>query len=175
MDGGVGVDSQLGRGSTFWCELPLPMAAEGDGAGESDDGDLMVGSLRILVADDVEVNRMVAQGILSKMGHDLEMADDGNEAVAAVIAAEEADNQFDVVLMDCQMPNLDGYDATRQIRERGLDVPIVALTASAMGKDRERCFAAGMNDFVTKPINRDDLARALAKWGSGAGAPVVQQ
>jgi len=116
--------------------------------------------LRILVAEDNLINRAVAVGILEKHGHSLVHADNGREAVAAV-----AREIFDLILMDVQMPVMDGFEATRRIREleetTGGHLKIVAMTAHAMAGDRERCLAAGMDDYVSKPLRKEDLLRAL--------------
>jgi two-component system sensor histidine kinase/response regulator len=120
---------------------------------------------RVLLADDNPVNRMVAQKMLAKLGATVVLASNGREAVER--AAEE---QFDLVLMDCQMPEMDGYEATAAIRAReaqeGLRTPIVALTASALPEDRERTFAAGMDDHVSKPVTLADLRGVLDSLGS---------
>ncbi|MBA2719157.1 MAG: GAF domain-containing protein [Chloroflexi bacterium] len=117
------------------------------------------GSLRILLAEDNAVNQKLALRLLERMGHTADVAEDG---VAAVEALEAGD--YDLVLMDVQMPRLDGLGATRQIRERWPERPIriVGLTANAMAGDREACLAAGMDDYVSKPIRPDELARAVA-------------
>ena len=124
-----------------------------------------VPSLRILLAEDNPVNQMVAMGILRKDGHRVDVAANGIEALAA---ARERD--YDIVLMDVRMPEMDGLEATREIRAlpggRGR-VPIVALTASAMGGDRERFLDAGMDDYLAKPIDRAKLAAALRRIGRG--------
>jgi CheY-like chemotaxis protein/HPt (histidine-containing phosphotransfer) domain-containing protein len=116
--------------------------------------------LRILVAEDNLVNRAVATGVLKKQGHDLVHVSNGREAVEAF-----ADGSFDLILMDVQMPEMDGFEATRQIREleetTGGHMRIVAMTAHAMAGDRERCLAAGMDDYVSKPLRKEDLLRAL--------------
>jgi two-component system sensor histidine kinase/response regulator len=121
-------------------------------------------SLRILVAEDNPINRAVAAGILEKRGHSLMHAGNGREAVEAV-----ARETFDLILMDGQMPEMDGFEATRRIREleeaTGAHTRIVAMTAHAMAGDRERCLAAGMDDYVSKPLRKEDLLRAL----EGAG------
>jgi PAS domain S-box-containing protein len=117
-------------------------------------------ALRILVAEDNLVNRAVATGVLKKQGHDLVHVSNGREAVEAF-----ADGSFDLILMDVQMPEMDGFEATRQIREleetTGGHMKIVAMTAHAMAGDRERCLAAGMDDYVSKPLRKEDLLRAL--------------
>jgi signal transduction histidine kinase/CheY-like chemotaxis protein/HPt (histidine-containing phosphotransfer) domain-containing protein len=121
-------------------------------------------SLRILIAEDNRINRAVAAGILAKRGHSLVHAGNGREAVDAV-----ARETFDVILMDVQMPEMDGFEATRLIREfeegTGRRTRIVAMTAHAMAGDRERCLAAGMDDYLSKPLRKEDLLRAL----EGAG------
>jgi len=118
--------------------------------------------LRILLAEDNQVNRRVVELLLEKNGHSIRSAVDGEEALAAY--GEEI---FDVVLMDVQMPVMDGFAATAAIRAReretGVRVPIIAMTAHAMTGDRERCLAAGMDDYVSKPIQVKDLLAALER------------
>ena len=122
---------------------------------------LPLGSLRILLVDDNLVNRKVALGLLKKMGLTAETATSGQEAVQAW-----QDRTWDVILMDCMMPEMDGYTATRHIRAQegeGAHVPIIAMTANAMEGDRERCLEAGMDDYVAKPIKRTLLEEALVR------------
>jgi len=121
--------------------------------------------LRILLVEDNLVNQKVAVHTLERMGHRVCVASDGTIAVEVV-----AEIDYDLVLMDCQMPVMDGYEATREIRRReaaGHHLPIIAMTANAMKGDREACLAAGMDDFLSKPIQRAALAAALARWGGG--------
>ena len=121
-------------------------------------------NLRVLVAEDNIVNQKVAINLLGKLGHSADVVVNGLEAVRALDRVA-----YDLILMDCQMPEMDGYEATRTIREeqRGGDrVPIIALTANAMRGDREKCLDAGMDDFLTKPIDRKLLVEALKKWSS---------
>jgi|GEM_PF-1775706 len=123
----------------------------------------------LLLVDDNLTNQMVAEGILEKMGLHSESVSSGE---AALVALEV--RTFDLVLMDVQMPDMDGYEATRKIRDskslvRNHNIPIIAMTANAMQGDREKCLDAGMNDYVTKPINPQLLARALEKWLPGGG------
>lgn len=118
--------------------------------------------LPILIAEDNPINQMVAQRMLENLGYRTRVVNNGSEAVRA---AES--EKFALVLMDCQMPEMDGYAATRLLRERengGNRLPIVALTASAMEGDAERCFAAGMDDYLTKPVSLDTLRRVVERW-----------
>lgn len=119
------------------------------------------GRARILLVEDNPVNQLVAKGMLAKLGCQVELATQGVEALARL--EEQA---FDLVLMDCNMPVMDGYEATRHIRERGRwpGLPIVALTANAMPEERERCRAAGMDDYLAKPFRREDLLAVVDRW-----------
>jgi CheY-like chemotaxis protein len=122
----------------------------------------------VLVAEDNAVNRMVAEGILKRLGCRVVVAADGEEAVRGVRSEPP-----DLVLMDCQMPRMDGYQATREIRRLdggAASVPIVAMTAHAMDGDREKCIDAGMNDYVAKPVKIAVLRDVLARWCT---APVL--
>jgi CheY-like chemotaxis protein len=118
---------------------------------------------RLLVVEDNTINQKVAVALLNKLGYTCQVASDGIEALRALEAS-----RFDAVLMDCQMPNMDGYEATSAIRrtEAGRRTPIVAMTASAMASDRERCLAVGMDDYVAKPIDAELLATVLDRWAS---------
>jgi len=127
-------------------------------------------SARILVAEDNEVNQKVAVKVLERLGYRVEVADSGQEAVEAC-----ARTPYDALLMDCQMPVMDGFAATARIREReGKDrhTPIIAMTASAMVGDRERCLAAGMDDYISKPISPEVMEEVLRRWLKKPGPPV---
>ena len=115
---------------------------------------------RLLLAEDNKVNQKVALALLKKLGYDhVDLAEDGIQALA------KAELQiYDLILMDCLMPNLDGYAATRELRRRGATLPILAITANVMAEDVERCLAAGMNEHLQKPINRQALGEALERW-----------
>jgi PAS domain S-box-containing protein len=119
-------------------------------------------SLRILLVEDNRINQKVASGILSRQGHRVEVAENGKLALAAL-----ANSDFDVVMMDCQMPVMDGFEATRQLRRsssaRNPAIPVIAITANAMQGDRETCLAAGMNDYISKPISEKEVREALAR------------
>jgi CheY-like chemotaxis protein/HPt (histidine-containing phosphotransfer) domain-containing protein len=123
--------------------------------------------LRILVADDNVANQMVAQAILERLGHRADAVANGREAVESLKVVP-----YDLVLMDCQMPDVDGYEATRQIRLRSTgvlnpEVTVIALTANVTGGNRERCLNAGMNDFLSKPIHPQQLAEVIQRWHRG--------
>ena len=136
-----------------------------------DDGRADLG-LRVLVVEDNPVNQLVATGMLESLGCTVDIADDGMVAVARL-----TDNHgYDIVLMDCRMPRLDGFDATRRIRaleSPDRHTPIIAMTASAMEGERERCLEAGMDDYLTKPVDPTELEGALRAWTDAATAPDV--
>jgi CheY-like chemotaxis protein len=119
-------------------------------------------SLHILVAEDNLVNQKVAVAMLEKLGHRVTLARNGSEAVA-----KWAQRDFDLIFMDVQMPEMDGFEATQQIRSKettgGLHIRIIAMTANAMSGDRERCVASGMDDYVSKPISRRSLEEAIER------------
>jgi signal transduction histidine kinase/ligand-binding sensor domain-containing protein/ActR/RegA family two-component response regulator len=162
MNGSIGVKSEPGRGSTFWVVvefgvshvqvLPAPqstVAFEGQGG-------------RILVAEDNPINQRVMKHLLSRAGYMVEIAENGMEAL------EKAMQQrfWDMILMDCQMPLMDGFEATRMIRknESSARVPIIAVTANASLDEREKCLAAGMDDYLAKPISRKALDSVIQRW-----------
>jgi two-component system, sensor histidine kinase and response regulator len=128
---------------------------------------------RILLAEDNAVNQKVALRLLSKMGYRADAVADGKEAVKTL-----SEIPYDLILMDIQMPEMDGFEATRMIRSKNSivknhDIPIVAMTANAMKGDREKCLSVGMDDYVSKPINPDELAATIAKWVSGNGSSKI--
>ncbi|MDP1792907.1 MAG: response regulator [Acidimicrobiales bacterium] len=162
MGATLGVDSKPGRGSTFSFELPLPSVH-----GEQRTVGVSSPAMRVLVVDDINVNRLVARRVLERLGHRVDDAPGGAEAVAAVEAT-----RYDVVFMDLLMPEMDGYTATAQIRALSgpaAATPIIAVTA--LSDSRERCMKAGMNGFVTKPVNRDVMHAALQRTLAPASTP----
>jgi len=164
MKGVIGVLSEPGTGSTFFVELPLELAPAGtsdvEPAGRPSSKELAIG-LRVLLAEDNEVNVLVATAMLEELGCDVDFASDGLEAIE-----RGTGSHYDVILMDVQMPRCDGLQAARKIRDleavaKRPRVPIVALTANAMAEDREACLAAGMSGFLPKPITFEALRQAL--------------
>ena len=166
MGGRVGVDSEPGHGSLFWAELPLPETDEADpvsGFGGLDERALA--GTRVLVVEDNAVNMMICVALLEQHGVRVAQANNGREAIDAVNAAAHNGDPFDAVLMDVQMPVMSGHEATRVLRQRhdASALPIIALTAAALVSEREQALAAGMNDFLTKPIEPKRLLRSLAR------------
>jgi len=166
MGGTLRAQSEEGRGSVFTLEIPLalykqvlpplaaPRALNGQGHGEG---------RNVLLVEDNPVNQTVIEAMLRSLGFTVSVATDGAQAVRS---AEGGD--FEVILMDCRLPIIDGYEATRQIRclPGRSDVPIIALTANALQGDRETCLSAGMNDYLAKPFKRNDLQQILQRWVS---------
>ncbi len=178
MEGTVGVGSENGQGATFWCTARLEKISgntrEGRKRSTSRRGDVepngvskipetKVAGARVLLAEDNPVNREVAVCMLEQLGCQVVAVKHGRDAVAKTECA-----QFDMVLMDCQMPEMDGFSATKAIRDgeqrTGGHVPIVALTAYAINGDRERCLAAGMDDYMTKPFTQGELGKMIQQW-----------
>lgn len=166
MGGEVGVESTPGRGSNFWAELPLPESSntELDSSTGSDGMDPVTGA-RVLMVEDNPVNMMISVALLEQWGADVVQAHDGHEAIAAVERSHREGRPFDVVLMDVQMPGMNGHEATRALRQTysADELPIVALTAAALVSEREEALAGGMNDFLTKPIDPHRLRSALVR------------
>ena len=150
----------------IFSEIPDLELAESEAAAE-DVSDSSEKSLFILVAEDHLVNQTLFRSILEKMGHTIEVASDGREAVSM-----SAKQDYDLIFMDIQMPNMNGFEATEELRKRGNDVPIIAVTANAIKEEMEKSRAIGMNDFLTKPFKKADLVPVLTKWGvPGRGVP----
>ncbi|MBM7062841.1 transporter substrate-binding domain-containing protein [Pseudomonas sp. UL073] len=175
MDGEVGVNSRLGHGSEFWVRLPF-----GLGSGEpAEPAPLAFSSFagqRVLLVEDSVLSQEVACGLLQGFGLQVEVAEDGAQALEVLQAS--ADGDFALVLMDVQMPVMDGLTATRLLRSeaRFANLPVLAMTANARPEERERCLEAGMNDHLSKPIEPPALWRSLRQWldGAAAGGPPWQ-
>jgi PAS domain S-box-containing protein len=164
MGGSVGVTSALGEGSTFWVRLPLERQSPLLATARLPESVPVKGSGRVLLVEDNPINQRVATGVLHKLGWEADIAENGLKACKLF-----QQNEYVAVLMDCQMPEMDGYAATRQIRqweslEGRQSVPIIALTAHAMPGDRERCLQAGMDDYLAKPCGLEQLRNALNRW-----------
>jgi PAS domain S-box-containing protein len=164
MGGEVGVASDAGSGSLFWAELPLPAVAEALPPEPAPKDEPSLAGVRVLLVEDNPVNMVIAVAMLERWGVEVVQAADGCEAVAAARAARADGRPFDLVLMDVQMPVMSGHEATRTLRAEGHRLPIVALTAAALVTERELALAAGMDDFLTKPIDVDRLRATLLRW-----------
>ncbi len=172
MKGDIWLESRVGEGSTFHFTASFPVRskslssslrpASDLGTKAKDEDDRPSAPLRILVAEDNAINRAVATGMLENAGHSLVHAANGREAVDALKSTS-----FDLILMDIQMPEMDGFEATHHIRTiekiTGGHTPIVAMTAHAMAGDRERCLAAGMDDYISKPLQKEEMLAVLAR------------
>ena len=170
MQGDVSVESWPGQGSTFTVRLPMRAARPGEAAQQAAEAPSVgqAPSAHILVAEDNEVNQLVIGAMLSTLGHSFEVAGDGAAAIKALRAG-----RFDLILMDVHMPEMDGVTAAQWIRASDMaqrDIPIVALTADALEGHRERYLAAGMTDYVTKPVEMTALALAIGR-ALGGGCP----
>jgi len=176
MGGRVGVESQPGQGSRFWFQVRAQALSQQDEARQAARPDAVaellrrpvLANARVLVVEDNPVNRLVISSLLEKLEVQVSMAHDGQQAVQAVTQAS-ASQSFDLILMDLHLPVLDGYAATAQIRQREAAqklprVPIIALTADAYEEIHDQCLAAGMDDFVTKPVSLTALKLALSQW-----------
>lgn len=187
MGGAIGVNSDEGRGSEFWCDLRFDLSTQDSAASPRTDPRGLEGSLlgetngaaapcrdpldpgaqdalRVLVAEDNITNQQVALGLLRKLGHRGDVVATGREALEALRSTA-----YDLVLMDVQMPEMDGFEATAAIRNdvgttMNPAIPIIAMTAHSMQGDREKCLAIGMNDYLAKPVVTSELARLLDKW-----------
>jgi PAS domain S-box-containing protein len=185
MGGALALQSEVGKGSTFSFELRLPIAnaaapveqptpvaipspslqTPSPSLSARPGPPLRLQGLRVLVAEDQQINRMIVERILAQEGASVESVSNGRMAVDAVRLAQQGDQLFDAVLMDMQMPVLSGIDATREIRDtvglRPDQLPILALTANAMAADVHHCLEAGMNGHISKPVSADELVRQL--------------
>jgi CheY-like chemotaxis protein len=179
MGAEIQVESDAGKGSefSFVLQLPLeekkahittdsnanPLSMATNIGAKNQKPEIWEGA-RVLLVEDNHVNQLLAQTMLQKGNILVELASNGREAINAI-----KQESFDLVLMDVQMPVMDGYEATRLIREelKLLDLPVIAMTANALESDRQRCLKIGMNDFLSKPISRENLYQTIGKWRQG--------
>ena len=161
MGGDIDVDSQQGKGSTFWFTARRQAARNAEQTTPEAPLSRLPASARILLAEDNPINEEVARSMLENAGFQVTVAGDGEAALA--LARRQS---YDLVLMDMQMPRMDGLEATRLIRALPgwADIPILAMTANAFAEDRDACLAAGMNDHVAKPVQPEQLLGTLARW-----------
>jgi len=174
MHGDIGVESSFGGGSTFWFTVELPKRSEGTARVpaqetavvgdreqkiEPDPGSRSMSPQRVLIAEDNAVNHFLATAQLKKLGYAADSVTNGLKVLEALNRIP-----YDIILMDCKMPELDGYQTTRRVRKRSGRQPyIIGMTASAMQGDRELCLAAGMDDYITKPVRTAALRVVLEK------------
>ncbi len=166
MGGEIFVESKVGVGTKIWFDLPLDIIEIKNDKCKGNKNVVSTGiaispGKEVLLVEDNLINQKVVQAFLKKRGIKVTCVNNGKQAVEALKS-----ESYDLVLMDCQMPVMDGYEASKVIRSdsRLNEMPILALTASAIEGDRERCFKAGMNDYLTKPILEQDLLEAISKW-----------
>lgn len=171
MGGEISVTSEIGKGSVFTCNIPLAVCDKGQIKDEKKDGDKIekiinraVSDKHILLVEDHKINQVLSLKLLKKLGFQhIDMADDGVQAVEMM-----SKKKYDLVLMDCQMPVKDGYEAAREIRvieqAAGLHTPIVALTANALIGDKEKCLDSGMDDYLSKPVDLPKFKNVVSKW-----------
>jgi CheY-like chemotaxis protein len=163
IGGAVGLESKEGQGSTFWLDLELKIESTTSAGPSPGDVTAARGNSRrrILLVEDNKVNQRLLTRLLETRHCEVSIAENGREAIERACSGS-----YDLIFMDCQMPVLDGYRASAEIRslENGAHTPIVALTANNSAGDRETCLAAGMDDFLSKPILRDELDEMLQRW-----------
>lgn len=162
MEGEISVESKVNEGTAFHVALPINKVLINNTKSEGNNiiSDVDHKVMNILLVEDDKTNQMIATTMLKKMGHQVTVAEDGQQAIDACMN----ENKFEIILMDIQMPVMDGITASKQLREKGITVPIVAMTANAMTGDREMYIREGLSDYISKPIYKDILSELLAKY-----------
>lgn len=159
-NGNIAVKSEPGKGSVFYFTISYPVMAYGDNEQVNHPGEVKnterLNGKRILIADDDEMNKFLAQHILENYSADVDMAADGKEALEKII-----NEYYDVVLMDLHMPEMGGIDVVTAIRKKGIDVPVIAITGNVLLSEREKCFNAGMNEYISKPYDENELLQKV--------------
>jgi signal transduction histidine kinase/ActR/RegA family two-component response regulator len=173
MGGNIGVESRPAQGSCFWFTIRVGAAAPEPSRLVAQSGTIRPATgFRLLLVEDNPINQKVARLVLDKLGYQVDVANNGFEALDAVDSV-----RYDLILMDCIMPEMDGFEATRRLRSAGgraAEVPIIAMTANAFEDDRKACLAAGMNDFLSKPVRQTELAAKLEGLLQSAACPLTR-
>jgi len=173
LGGSLSLSSEAGKGSVFSLVIPTNLKVKSQPSLEAGGVDIEMSpenllqarfSGSVLVAEDILTNQLLIQHLLEKMGFEVTMVDDGNKVVQKAMS-----RNYDLIFMDMQMPNMNGYDATRMLRDKSIDTPIIALTANAMAGDEGKCICAGCDDYLAKPIDRLRLIKKILKYIRPAG------
>lgn len=167
MDGQLSLESELNKGSTFRVSLPLEVAEESVSQSSNDSiqpEEKSLEGLDILVVDDIRMNQIIINQMLKKFDLVADIGSNGIEAIKAVENKAVASKEYDIIFMDCRMPEMDGFEATAVLRQQGYQKPIIALTAGTTLEERELCIESGMDDILTKPYTASGLQQMISKW-----------